>query len=1116
MRTKAAMLLALLAVPASARAASFSVTNLTDGAAPGPVGSLRKAISDSNAAGGSNSISFSVVGTITLSAGQLDITASVSIVVPVFSVFITALDASRVFHVGSGATVTLFGMILEHGHSTGSGGVILNEGTLTVQRCILAFGTSVDGAGIANLETLIVTQTSIVQNQASASGGGVLGEAGTTTLIAQSTLAGNTAATGGALRNFSGTEALLTNVTVSLNTTTGKESGAVEAAGPGKKIRLESCTVTQNVSSGSGSVAVDALGASAEVKLHNTIVAGNTAPAGQLAGFSGGTITTLGHNISSDGTGNLVGAGDWPNTDPKLGTLAPYGGVTNSHSLLPGSPAIDSGDDAGAPTTDQRGRPRPATGDCSVSSVDIGAFEVQAYTVTSTADSGAGTMRQAVLDNNTFGGGVACVTVNGTAHLLSVFDVAKNLDVQGPASGSFTLDGNGVFRIFHFASGVAARLERLSLTHTSSQGGDGGAILNEGSLTVRVVFFSGNTASSSGNGGAIASSGPLVVDKCAFRANTAGGRGGGIATSGSAQASITASDFISNLAVGGAALYLASSGTTALTNLTISDSFSSSSAAAVEAAGTGPVTLESCTIASNVTEGSAGGIRAQSGATVSYRNTIVAGNGGSQFAGTGTLTSLGHNLSSDGTGNLVATGDLPSTDPLLAPFSTAPAGGGIFLGVRTLRLGSPAIDAGDPAQHPAVDERGSLRPALAGCGGSALPDIGAFEAVRITVLNTLDSNEGSLRQALQDNDSSGGGTLICFSLAPYPKTITLTSGELKAQAPVGIAGPGAGLLTLSGNGTSRVFEVIDSADITGVTIANGSASSGAGVLCGSTAAVAVTSVAFVGNFASTGGAIDCDIFSTLTVDRSLFTGNTAANGAAIFFGSSQDKALVRNSTFSGNTANGANGGVIESVDAIRLESCTVTKNAAIGSGDAAAVVASASGGSVEYLDTIVAANTAPANFNRQFDAVSGGSLTSLGHNISSDSTGNLTAMGDKPSTNPLLGNLADNGGPTLTYRPLAGSPAIDTGVCTSAIDQRGFPRPFGAACDIGAVERDLGGDVNADGIVNVSDVFYLINYLFAGGAAPLRDGNVNGDATVNVSDVFYLINYLFAAGPAPV
>ena len=59
-----------------------------------------------------------------------------------------------------------------------------------------------------------------------------------------------------------------------------------------------------------------------------------------------------------------------------------------------------------------------------------------------------------------------------------------------------------------------------------------------------------------------------------------------------------------------------------------------------------------------------------------------------------------------------------------------------------------------------------------------------------------------------------------------------------------------------------------------------------------------------------------------------------------------------------------------------------------------------------------------------------------------------------PSTNPLLGPLADNGGPTRTHALLAGSPAIDTaaGCPPPAADQRGVARPRGTACDIGAYE----------------------------------------------------------------
>src|SRR5512143_3082054 len=67
--------------------------------------------------------------------------------------------------------------------------------------------------------------------------------------------------------------------------------------------------------------------------------------------------------------------------------------------------------------------------------------------------------------------------------------------------------------------------------------------------------------------------------------------------------------------------------------------------------------------------------------------------------------------------------------------------------------------------------------------------------------------------------------------------------------------------------------------------------------------------------------------------------------------------------------------------------------------------------------------------------------------------------------------------------------------------------PVRAACS---------GDVNGDHQINVADVFYLINDLFAGGPAPVGPADVNLDMNVNVSDVFYLINYLFAGGPSPV
>jgi len=68
------------------------------------------------------------------------------------------------------------------------------------------------------------------------------------------------------------------------------------------------------------------------------------------------------------------------------------------------------------------------------------------------------------------------------------------------------------------------------------------------------------------------------------------------------------------------------------------------------------------------------------------------------------------------------------------------------------------------------------------------------------------------------------------------------------------------------------------------------------------------------------------------------------------------------------------------------------------------------------------------------------------------------------------------------------------------------------------VTEYLRGDPNSDGSKSVSDVVFLINYLFKGGPEPLPDpvvGDVNEDGDVTVADVVYLINYLFKGGPPP-
>jgi hypothetical protein len=101
------------------------------------------------------------------------------------------------------------------------------------------------------------------------------------------------------------------------------------------------------------------------VNLYNTIVAYSTSGSNCW-----GTIADLGYNLSSDASAGFSAAGSLNNTDPKLGPLGNYGGPTLTLPLLAGSPAIDGGNTATAPPTDQRGHARPYG-----AAADIGAFE---------------------------------------------------------------------------------------------------------------------------------------------------------------------------------------------------------------------------------------------------------------------------------------------------------------------------------------------------------------------------------------------------------------------------------------------------------------------------------------------------------------------------------------------------------------------------------------------------------------------------------------------------------------------------------------------------------------------------------------------------------------------
>jgi hypothetical protein len=176
------------------------------------------------------------------------------------------------------------------------------------------------------------------------------------------------------------------------------------------------------------------------------------------------------------------------------------------------------------------------------------------------------------------------------------------------------------------------------------------------------------------------------------------------------------------------------------------------------------------------------------------------------------------------------------------------------------------------------------------------------------------------------------------------------------------------------------------------------------------------------------------------------SGNTADFGGGIWTGSAL---TITNSTMSGN-AGGAGGGAGIEVGGgtTTLTNVTIASN---GSDGEAQLTVVAGVGAAALAESTIIANALAGGKN-----CDGVAPTSNGFNLDSANSCSFGMPTDLINTNPLLGPLQNNGGPTFTMALLAGSPAIDKGAnpLALAFDQRGpgFARVVGVAADIGAFE----------------------------------------------------------------
>jgi hypothetical protein len=240
-----------------------------------------------------------------------------------------------------------------------SDGVLILDGVSVVENTVYV---SAPGGGIVSSGHLTIWNTTISGNSTDSHEGGGIYTSGPLT-IERSTISGNTAGTyGGGIANQR--EATLRNVTISGNTAV-EGGGGISQWNTGD-LTIYNTTIAGNSVTG-GSLSGWAIQDSRVFNAYNSILSSASGTYPCMYDADGGD-----HNIASNtscGTAFIV-------SDPLLGLLADNGGATLTHSLLPGSPAIDAGDNITCVVRDQRGVLRRYDGDANGSLIcDVGAYE---------------------------------------------------------------------------------------------------------------------------------------------------------------------------------------------------------------------------------------------------------------------------------------------------------------------------------------------------------------------------------------------------------------------------------------------------------------------------------------------------------------------------------------------------------------------------------------------------------------------------------------------------------------------------------------------------------------------------------------------------------------------
>ena len=287
----------------------------------------------------------------------------------------------------AGNTLNLTNSSLSGNSAFNGGGIWNDRGTVTVANTSLTSNAATNnGGGINNNYGTVTVANSTLSGNSANNGGGIINWGGTVT-VANSTLSGNSAFNGGGISNQTGFSFIIcclsavdySTLTVTNSTLSGNSAnngGGIYNDGRfsygQNTVNLTNSTLSNNAATSSGgginNGGVVDTGNGGIVNLGNSIVASNTSPLGP--DLYGAPVNSQGYNLigNTSGSSGFVST-DLLNINPRLAPLGNYGGTTQTHALLPGSPAINAGDPS-LMTPDQRGFAR-------VGRADIGAFEFQ-------------------------------------------------------------------------------------------------------------------------------------------------------------------------------------------------------------------------------------------------------------------------------------------------------------------------------------------------------------------------------------------------------------------------------------------------------------------------------------------------------------------------------------------------------------------------------------------------------------------------------------------------------------------------------------------------------------------------------------------------------------------